>query len=144
VQKPGNIDDAIDAIADHNSSNNLYLDELEQWRKYKPQWTKKQYNEGNLIRYWIELASKYTNLSRLAIDLLTIPASSCECKRLFSELRDLLEPCRCKIGAKLLAALQLTRSWVQQGFTLPNEAMQAYTDEEIDDRFGLNNWENEE
>jgi hypothetical protein len=46
-------------------------------------------------------------LSRLAIDILTIPASSCECERLFSELSDLLEPKRRKIGAKLLAALQL-------------------------------------
>ena len=97
-----------------------------------------------MIRYWIDLAPKYTNLSRLAIDLLTIPASSCECERLFSELGDLLEPRRRKIGAKLLAALQLIRSWVRRGFTLRNEATQAYTDKDMEDRFGLNNWENEE
>ena len=144
AQKQGDIDDAIDAIADHDNSDNLYLDELEQWRKYEPQWTKKQYNDGNVIRYWIDLALKYTNLSRLTIDLLTIPASSCECERLFSELGDLLEPRRRKIGAKLLAALQLIRSWVRRGFTLRNEATQAYTDKDMEDRFGLNNWENEE
>jgi hypothetical protein len=57
-------------------------------------------------------------LSRPAIDILTIPASSCECERLFSELGDLLEPKRRKIGARLLAALQLIRSWVRRGFTV--------------------------
>jgi hypothetical protein len=33
-----------------------------------------------------------SNLSRLAIDIFTIPASSCKCERLFSEPGDLLEP----------------------------------------------------
>jgi hypothetical protein len=28
AQKQGNIEDAIDAVADHDNSNNLYLDEL--------------------------------------------------------------------------------------------------------------------
>jgi hypothetical protein len=68
-----------------------------------------QYKNGNVVRYWIDLAPKYSNLSRLAIDILTILASSCECERLFSELRDLLEPRRRKIRAQLLAALQLIR-----------------------------------
>jgi hypothetical protein len=105
--KQSSIDNAINAIADHDNTDDSYLDELEHWRKYEPQWTEKQYNEGNVIRYWMDLAPKYPNLSVLAITLLTIPASSCECERLFSELGDLLEPRRRKIGAKLLAALQL-------------------------------------
>jgi hypothetical protein len=106
-QARGDIDDAIDAIADHDNSDNLYLDELEQWRKYEPKWTEKQYNDGNVIRYWIDLAPKYTNLSRLAIDLLTIPASSCECERLFSELGDLLEPRRRKLEQSYLQPCSL-------------------------------------
>jgi hypothetical protein len=40
----------------------------------------------------MDLAFEYPNLSRLAIDTLSIPASSFECERLFSELGDLLEP----------------------------------------------------
>jgi hypothetical protein len=96
------------------------------------------------VRYWIDLAPKYPNLSRLAIDILTIPASSCECERLFSELCDLLEPKRCKIGAKLLAALQPIQSWVRQGFTADKETINSYTDEEMDDRFGLDNWGQED
>jgi hypothetical protein len=96
------------------------------------------------VRYWIDIASKYPNLSRLAIDILTIPASSCECKRLFSKLGDLLEPKHRKIGAKLLAALQLIQSWVQQGFTADKETIDSYTDKEMGDRFGLDNWDQED
>jgi hypothetical protein len=53
---------------------------------------------------------KYPQLSKFAIDILTIPASSCECERLFSELSDLLEPKRRAIGSEVLAAFQLIRS----------------------------------
>ena len=62
------------------------------------------------------MRSKYPCLSQFAIDILTIPASSCDCERLFSELGDLLEPRRRAIGSELLAALQLIRSWVRAGF----------------------------
>jgi hypothetical protein len=89
----------------------------------------------------MDLAPKYPNLSRLAIDILTIPASSCECERLFSELGDLLEPRRCKIGAQLLAALQLIRSWARRGFTIPEEAAAAYTDEEMTMKYGVDDWD---
>ena len=89
----------------------------------------------------MDLAPKYPNLSRLAIDTLTIPASSCECERLFSELGDLLEPRRRKIGAQLLAALQLIRSWARRGFTIPKEAATAYTDEEIMMKYGVDDWD---
>jgi hypothetical protein len=41
------------------------------------------------IQYWIGLREQYPNLSRLALDVLSIPASSCECERMFSELGDL-------------------------------------------------------
>jgi hypothetical protein len=59
--------------------------------------------------YWIQMRSKYPYLSRFAIDMLTILASSCDCERLFSELGDLLKPKRRAIGSELLAALQLVR-----------------------------------
>jgi hypothetical protein len=67
----------------------------------------------------MKLEPKYPNLARLALDIMTIPASSCDCERMFSELGDLLEPRRRAIGAELLAAIQLVRSWVRAGFKLP-------------------------
>jgi hypothetical protein len=62
------------------------------------------------------MRAKYPCLSHFAIDTLTVPASSCDCERLFSELGDLLEPKRRAIGSELLAALQLVRSWIRAGF----------------------------
>jgi hypothetical protein len=144
AHKQGDIDDIIDAIADYHANENDYADELEQWRKYKPQWIETQYAQGNVVRYWIDLAPKYPNLSHLAIDILTIPASSCECERLFSELCDLLEPKRRKTEVKLLAALPLIRSWVSRGFTVDQEATNSYTDEEMDRLFGLDDWDTED
>jgi hypothetical protein len=93
------------------------------------------------VRYWIDLALKYPNLICLAVDILTIPASSCKCERLFSKLNNLLEPKRRKIGAQLLAALQLTRSWARRGFTIPKEAAAPYTDEEMMKKYGVDDWD---
>jgi len=38
------------------------------------------------------LRDGYPSRAQMAIDMLSIPALSCECERLFSELGDLLEP----------------------------------------------------
>jgi hypothetical protein len=52
----------------------------------------------------------------MAIDVLSIPASSCECERMFSELGDLHEPRRRQILPQLLAAIQCVRRWYRAGF----------------------------
>ena len=115
------LEDAIAAIADaDDSSDDEDIDEFQRWKKLEPKWTREQFTQGcDPIRYWIELQPKYPNLARLAFDVLTIPASSCECERLFSELGDLLEPKRRKIGAQLLATLQCIRAWTRAGFERP-------------------------
>ena len=53
----------------------------------------------------------YPQLSKLALNVLSILASSCECERMFSELGDLLEPRRRGIQLQLLAAIQCVRRW---------------------------------
>jgi hypothetical protein len=57
----------------------------------------------------------YPALSRLALDVLSIPASSCECERMFSELGDLLKPRRRSLGSRLLASIQCVRRWRRAG-----------------------------
>ncbi|EUC27997.1 hypothetical protein COCCADRAFT_41406 [Bipolaris zeicola 26-R-13] len=52
------------------------------------------------------MRDRYPRLSRLALDVLSIPASSCECERMLSELGALLEPHRRGIQPQLLAAIQ--------------------------------------
>ena len=68
----------------------------------------------------------------MAINILSIPASSCDCERMFSELGDLLEPRRRHMGSGLLAALQCVRSWQKAGLNPPRIAEMEPIDDEVD------------
>jgi hypothetical protein len=74
--------------------------------------------------------------------MLSIPGSSCECERLFSELGDLLEPRRRNLSPQLLAAIQCSRRWIKAGF-LDGEVTvkDPISDEEMDAKYGVNQWE---
>jgi hypothetical protein len=89
--KSNNIDDAINSILDPGNTNHED-DEFDMWKRREPQVEAGSEHAQNPILYWVELRDRYPNLSKLAIDVLSIPASSCECERAFSELGDLLEP----------------------------------------------------
>ena len=93
------------------------------------------------ITYWLSLRRDYPNLSRLALDVLSIPASSCDCERMFSELGDLLGPKRRKISSKLQTAIQSVRSWLQSGFGIEGETTESLlSDEAIDVMYNLDDW----
>lgn len=157
----GGIDDVIGAFVSRNTGETVHNDEYERWKVEEPSWTKEQYlGDGNPIIYWIQLRSRYPHLSQFAIDILTIPASSCECERLFSELGDLLEPKRRGISSELLAALQLVRSWTKAGFDKvsgvsrtaddnnsdgdsENEDDDSVSDEEIVQDYNIQDWVND-
>lgn len=144
-----NLNDAINELAGGYSDDESEADgdEYDRWLKHEPKWTQQQFDSGDSpVKYWIALRSKYPNLASFAIDMLTIPASSCECERVFSELGDLLEPRRRHMGAQLLAAIQAIRAWLKAGFNQPSESAAAkqlstLSDEEIDTLYGLCDWE---
>ena len=145
-----NLDDAINELAGGYSDDESEAgaDEYDRWYKHEPKWTQEQFDSGaSPVKYWMDLRPKYPNLARFAIDILTIPASSCDCERVFSELGDLLEPRRRHIGAQLLAAVQAIRAWLKAGFNQPSEStaskqLATLTDEEIDQLYVLCEWEN--
>lgn len=58
---------------------------------------------------------KYPAVVQLALDIRTIPTSSCEYERLFSELGGLLNPRRDSVGPELMAVLQCIRPWIRGG-----------------------------
>jgi hypothetical protein len=79
------------------------------------------------------MRDRYPNLSQLALNVLSIPASSYECERMFSELRDLLEPRRRAIQPQLLAAIQCVRRWQKASLGDDNVAAKAaLTDADLD------------
>lgn len=122
-------------------------DQLQWWRRFEPAWTATQFEQGgNPVSYWVGIRSRYPELAQLVIDVLTIPASSCDCERFFSELGDLLESRRRNIGSNLMAAIQYIKSWRAAGFT-PQEtaatelAMETVSDAEIERMYEIASWD---
>lgn len=97
------------------------------------------------IQYWRGLYRQYPNLSKLALDILSIPSLCCECKCIFSELGDLLEPRRRGLSARLLAAIQCVRRWRRAGFS-DDEAVTntPITNREIELLYGISIWDNDQ
>jgi hypothetical protein len=119
------------------------INEFECWKKHEPKWTKEQYLEkGNPVKYWIKLRQKYPNLAQFAINIMTILASSYDCKQMFSELGDLLKPKRWAIGSELLVAIQLVRLWSKAEFNQPPDGLNHdVTDEQLIKEYHVCEWE---
>lgn len=136
------MDDAIDSILAPVNPEDETEDEYDRWKRCEPRCGKDSEYAQEPIKYWMSLRDRYPNLSRLALDVLSIPASSCECERMFSELGDLLEPRRRNISPQLLAAIQCVRRWIRAGFSRDDEVNNTgnLTDDEIDARYRLAEW----
>jgi hypothetical protein len=137
----GAIDEAIAAVMGIDSDDDEATDEYERWRRLEPRWSFEQYSQQCPIKYWIALKGNYPTLSRFAIDILSIPASSCECERMFSELGDLLKPRRRNLGPQLLAALQCIRAWIRIGMTTPGSSDAVLNDSDLARLYDLSTWE---
>jgi hypothetical protein len=105
--KPNDINDAIDCYIDPAGVTDNEEDEYKSWERSEPVAKRGSDSAKYPIKYWVELQDRYSNLSKFAIDMLSIPGSSCECERMFSELGDLLEPRRRNVSPQLLAAILL-------------------------------------
>jgi hypothetical protein len=114
------------------------------WKRSEPVAEKGSPSALNPIEYWLGLRERYPDLSRLALDVLSIPSSSCECGRMFSELGDLLEPRRRNLSPELLAAIQCVRRWRRAGFGDDNEVRSdGITDREIELLYQISTWEDD-
>jgi len=97
------------------SSSDDQEDEYEQWKKLDPLMEDHPLAHDPFL-YWRTIATEFPNLSQMALDILSIPPSSCDCERSFSKLGDMLEPHRSRMRPDIIAALQCTRSWNRNGF----------------------------
>jgi hypothetical protein len=147
--RSGTIDDVIGPLTSRrNGAGSESRDEYDRWREQEPEWSMETYHgDGNAVLYWIAMRPKYPQLSKFAINILTIPASSCECERLFSKLGDLLEPKRRAINSELLAAFQLIRAWTRAGYNPHNggdddgsDGYNNINNEELTREYGIQNW----
>lgn len=140
-RRPSNIDDAIDGLIDPQHSNTSEEDKYEQWKR-EPIAAKCSDAALNPVKYWVGLRDRYPNLSKLALTVFSIPASSCECERVFSELGDLLDPRRRCISPELLAALQSVRRWRRAGFGGNDDDIDQskLTNEQMDALYKVSEW----
>jgi hypothetical protein len=67
------------------------------------------------IAYWISNQDEYPKLSRMALDVMTVPAMSAECERLFSAVGLMVTPLRTRLDASTIGTIQSLRSWLQAG-----------------------------
>lgn len=67
------------------------------------------------LGWWLETTQQkaFPNLSKMAIDYLSIPAMSSEAERLFSSCKITLTDRRNRLGADLLEALECLKSWLK-------------------------------
>lgn len=96
-------------------------DEYEIWKR-QPVLDEDDKLSKNPIQYWLLMEKQFPILSRLALDIYSIPASSADCERTFSELGDLLGTRRLHIKVELMAALQCLKSWKRTGIKLPSSS----------------------
>jgi hypothetical protein len=123
-------------LAVQRVEHDLKEDEYEAWKR-QPTLLEDHQLAIDPIRYWQLQASQYPQLSKLAIDVMTIPAAAADCERTFSELSDLLGTRRLHIKPELLTALQSIKSWKAIRIkpavaTSYNGPIRALTNDEID------------
>jgi hypothetical protein len=67
------------------------------------------------LKWWIQRGRlQYPVLYKVALDFLSIPATSCECERCFSRAKDTITLRRNHLSASSIEALQLQKHWIRQ------------------------------
>jgi hypothetical protein len=139
--KVNNINNTMNSLIDPNRAVDEE-NEFNIWKRRKPQVEAGSDSAKFPTKYWIGLQDRYPNLSKLALNVLSILASSCECEQVFSELGDLLELRRRKISPELLAAIHCSRRWRRAGFgsSEVNEKEQL-TVEQLISKYHVDTWD---
>ncbi|KZT31524.1 hATC-domain-containing protein, partial [Sistotremastrum suecicum HHB10207 ss-3] len=86
--------------------------------------------DTDLVRWWQEHNIRYPTLSRLAVDVLPVQASSVACERLFSAAKHATTDQRSRLGTEKLEQLQMLKaSWKKNIVDIAEE--NAQLEEEI-------------
>lgn len=80
------------------------------------------------IDWWKVNANRYPRLSRMAVDMLTIPSSSAESERTFSSAGRMMAPLRSRLRREIVAMAQCIRSWSKAGIYTPSLPLLSLSD----------------
>ncbi|OAQ62549.1 ribonuclease H-like protein [Purpureocillium lilacinum] len=93
------------------------------------------------LAWWFreEQQQRYPRLSRMAIDILSIPAMSAEPERVFSGARRTISWDRCRLGSRTIERGECMKSWIKSGITqgIPVDLADEGVDEEAG---GMERW----
>ena len=70
---------------------------------------------NELIKWWVDNKQEYPRLSRMAIDLLSIPATAAECERLFSGGGLLVTDRRARLSESSIESCECLKVWYSRG-----------------------------
>jgi hypothetical protein len=74
-----------------------------------------QLKSVDLCAFWARYEAQYPSLARMAFDILSIPAMSAECERVFSSAKLLLTDRRARMKEDTIEASECLRAWFQAG-----------------------------
>jgi hAT family C-terminal dimerisation region len=84
------------------------------------------------LAWWLreEQSQRYPRLSKMAIDILSIPAMSAEPERVFSGARRTISWDRCQLGSRTIERGECMKSWIKSGITqgVPIELVEEVQD----------------
>lgn len=86
----------------------------------------------DILMWWTEQKGMYPCLSRMALDYLSIPATSTDVERVFSKGRILLSHIHNRLSVQLTHALMCLGEWSCHGFVRDDDVNAATVQPEID------------
>jgi hypothetical protein len=107
--------EAYGNIWDVASTCGFLMDSLEEWKAVAKDNPDPEHFKANINMVWDKLNewTDYPRLSQMALDSLSIPPMSAECKRLFSVAGQTALPLRTRLEAGTIGITQTLRSWVR-------------------------------
>lgn len=84
----------------------------------------------NVIEWWIQQRSTHPRLAQWALDVLSVPAMSAECERVFSRAKLTLTPLRNRMNADIIEAVECLSNW------LPRQEKEKKRKRALDDQGG--------
>lgn len=86
-------------------------DELDRWLRLADPVEK----DCDPFLYWFNKRFEYPRLTRMAIDILSVPPMAAECERVFSSCGNMVSAKRCRLQAETIAITQTVKSWLSTG-----------------------------
>jgi len=89
----------------YNREPEALIDEYKEYNRTKPA------PAPNALHWWRDHAQKWPNMAQMAFDLLSIPAISAECERVFSQTKLLITGQRNRLGDRVIEAVECFKHW---------------------------------